>query len=188
VNRRTQLWALGLVAAGVAAAGAVAITTSANADATGSASLNVQNIVFERLTGFQEDPAAIFSPATATFTAVIDDKNQQIKFKLTYKGFTSDVTQSHIHFGNRSQSGGVSAFLCSNLGNGPAGTAACPQGDATVTGTITAASVIGPTAQDINAGEFNKLVTAIRAGVTYANIHTVAHPGGEIRAQLDNRI
>jgi hypothetical protein len=166
--------------AGVAAFGAVA--TAANA----GDEVHVQNIVFEQLSGFQEDPAAIFSPATATFTATINDKDQTIKYRLTYKGFQTDVLQSHIHFGNRSASGGVSVFLCTNLGNGPAGTPACPQGDATVTGTLTPASVVGPTAQGIGAGEFDKLVQAIRAGVTYVNIHTTAHPGGEIRAQIDN--
>jgi hypothetical protein len=170
--------------AAVSGLGAVAVATTASA----GDEVHVQNIVFEQLSGFQEDPSAIFSPATATLTATINDKDQTIKFKLSYKGFESNVTQSHIHFGQRAQSGGVSVFLCSNLGNGPADTQACPQGDATVTGTLTPADVIGPTAQGINPGDFDKLVTAIRNNVTYVNIHTVAHPGGEIRAQIDNHI
>ena len=29
------------------------------------------------------------------------------------------------------------------------------------------------------------MVAAIRGGVTYANVHTTAYPGGEIRAQLN---
>jgi hypothetical protein len=181
VKRSTKLWAAGVVVAGVAAFGAVAATANAADNDT-----HVQNIVFEQLSGFQEDPAAIFSPATATLTATIDDKNQTIKYKLSYKGFTSDVLQSHIHFGNRDASGGVSVFLCTNLGNGPADTPACPQGDATVTGTLTPADVVGPAAQGINAGDFNSLVRAIRAGRSYVNIHTTNHPGGEIRAQIDN--
>jgi hypothetical protein len=180
VKRRTRLWAGAIAVAAVAVFGAVASTTASAGDT------HVQNFVFENLTGFQEDPAAIFSNATATFVATIDDQNQQIKFRLSYKGFATDVLQAHIHFGTRAQSGGVAAFLCSNLGNGPAGTAACPQGDATVTGTITPASIIGPTAQGINAGDFDALVQAIRANTTYVNIHTTAHPTGEVRAQLED--
>jgi hypothetical protein len=45
--------------------------------------------------------------------------------------------------------------------------------------------VIGPVGQGISAGEFDELVSAIRAGKTYANVHTVERPGGEIRAQLE---
>lgn len=182
MKKSTRLWIGGVAVAVMAATGAVAAASANAADND----THVQRIVFEQLSGFQEDPAAIFSPATATLAATIDDKNQTITYKLTYQGFTSDVTQSHIHFGNRDASGGVSVFLCTNLGNGPADTPACPQGNATVTGTLTPADVIGPAAQGINAGDFNSLVTAIRAGRSYVNIHTTNHPGGEIRAQIDN--
>ncbi|MBA3245914.1 MAG: CHRD domain-containing protein, partial [Actinobacteria bacterium] len=45
-------------------------------------------------------------------------------------------------------------------------------------------NVIGPSSQGIAAGEFAELLAAIRAGKTYANVHTSLFPGGEIRAQL----
>jgi len=57
------------------------------------------------------------------------------------------VTQAHIHFGKRHVAGGIIVFLCTNLGNGPAGTPACPDSAGTVTGSITAASIIGPAAR-----------------------------------------
>ena len=75
------------------------------------------------------------------------------------------MQQAHIHFGGPRQSGGISVFLCTNLGNGPVGTQACPAPPATVTGTIRPADVIGPTAQGIAAGEFAELIDAIRHGV-----------------------
>ncbi len=53
-------------------------------------------------------------------------------------------TQAHVHFGQMSVNGGVSFFLCSNLGNGPAGTQVCPVGPAELTGVITADQVVGP--------------------------------------------
>jgi hypothetical protein len=77
-------------------------------------------------------------------------------------------------------------FLCSNLGNGPAGTQACPAAPATITGTLRPTDVIGPTGQGIAPGQFDELVAAIRAGSTYVNVHSSLYPGGEIRAQLDH--
>jgi len=47
--------------------------------------------------------------------------------------------------------------------------------------------VIGPAGQGIAAGEFAELLAAIRAGKTYANVHSAKFPGGEIRAQLGDR-
>jgi len=143
----------------------------------------------EALTGYQEaTPAGVASDGTGTFEAQIADDDQSITYEETYSGLSSPVTQSHIHFGNRYTSGGVSLFLCSNLGNGPAGTPACPAAGGTVTGTLTPANVVGPAAQGIPAGAagWPKILAAIRAGVTYANVHTTQFPAGEIRTQLND--
>jgi hypothetical protein len=74
--------------------------------------------------------------------------------------------------------------MCTNLGNGPAGTQPCPADGGTVTGTFTAADVVGPASQLIAATELNELIAAIRAGRVYANVHTIANPGGLVRGQL----
>lgn len=74
-------------------------------------------------------------------------------------------------------------FFCTNLGNGPAGTQACPQ-EGTVTGTIGPADVVGPSGQGISAGEFAEVLRAIRGGAAYVNVHSTVFPGGEIRGQL----
>lgn len=103
-----------------------------------------------------------------------------------YEGFVTPVQQAHIHLGRRGVNGGIMVFLCSNLGNGPAGTPACPTPAGTVTGTLTAASVVGPAAQGIVAGEFAEVINAIRNGAAYVNIHTQAFPSGEIRDQVKN--
>ena len=66
----------------------------------------------------------------------------------------------------------------------PAGTQACPAQPATITGTITAANVVGPDAQGVAPGDFADLVRALRAGVAYANVHTTKYGGGEIRGQF----
>ncbi len=133
------------------------------------------------LTGYQEVPPNA-TPASGEFRAKISTDEQSFDYELTYSGFPTDVLFAHIHFGQQGVNGAISTFLCSNSG-GPAGTSLCPLTAGMVTGTVTAATIIGPAGQGINPGEFAKLLDAIRAGVTYVNVHTMAHPGGEIRGQ-----
>ena len=141
--------------------------------------------VRERLTGYQEDPLALSTTGTGDFRARIGP-GDKITYSLHYSSLEGTVTQAHIHLGGKAQSGGISVFFCSNLGNGPAGTQACPPAPATVTGTIRPADVIGPVAQGIDPGQFAELAAAIRAGTTYVNVHSTKYQGGEIRAQLDH--
>lgn len=146
------------------------------------------NSVFrESLSSFNETPVALSTPGTATLRLLINDRAEEITYRLSYADLSAPVTQAHVHFGNTQQTGGISFFFCTNLGNGPAGTQACPAAPATITGTIKAADVIGPAAQGIAAGEFAEIVKAIRAGFTYANVHTTAFPVGEVRSQLGHQ-
>jgi hypothetical protein len=144
--------------------------------------------------GFQEigglgagETGAIFSLGKATLDLDLNRKTQTIKFKLTYSGFppTSTVTQAHIHFAKVHVAGGIIVFFCTNLGNGPADTPACPTPNGTVKGTITPASVTGLAAQqNVHPGDFGALVAALDSNTAYGNIHTVNFPAGEIRGQI----
>jgi hypothetical protein len=140
----------------------------------------------ERLTGYQEVPA-LSTSGHGTFRASIRNQGSAIRYRLTYAGLEAKPLQAHIHLGQRGVNAGVIAFLCDNTGAGPAGTKPCPDPSGTVTGTLRAADVIGPAAQGIAAGEFRELVRAMRAGATYANVHTEKYTGGEIRAQLERK-
>jgi hypothetical protein len=135
------------------------------------------------LGGYQEVPA-ISTTGSGSFRAKIDEAAGTIEWELQYSGLEADATQSHIHFGQADVNGGVSVFLCTNLGNGPAGTAACPLRSAVLTGVITSATIIGPAVQGISPGEFAELVAAIRGGVAYVNVHSTVWPAGEIRGQV----
>jgi CHRD domain len=186
VMRRDKLMAVGVVAA--------LLVLSA-----GSAS--AEEFV-AHLTGLQEigglgagETGAIRSSGTGTLHLDVDPSAKTATFTLTYSEVgntppgTGTVTQAHIHFGKRRVAGGIFVFFCSNLASPPAGTPACPVHSGTVSGTFTAASVIGPTAQNVGAGDFDALVDALRANAAYANIHTTAFTAGEIRGQIhrDNR-
>jgi len=135
------------------------------------------------LSGFEEVPANS-TAASGHLRLQIFPDNSAIHYELSYSGLESDATQSHIHFGQMSVNGGISVFLCSNLGNGPAGTQACPARAGTISGMITPGSVVGPAVQGISPGEFNALLDALRSDVTYVNVHSMTFQGGEIRGQI----
>ena len=131
-----------------------------------------------------QEPPALSSPATGTFKAQIRDESS-IEYELTYQDLESDVAQAHIHFGAPGVNGGIAAWLCQGTILGPAGTPNCAGArTGSASGVITAASVIGPAGQGIAPGEFEELLKAIRAGYTYANVHTALRGGGEIRGLL----
>ncbi len=137
-----------------------------------------------RLISYEEVPA-LSTGATGEFRLRVNRDQTAASYELIYSNLESAVTQAHIHFGQKGVNGGISVFLCSNLGNGPAGTQACPGPlSGAVSGTFSAADVVGPGGQGIAAGQFAELIKAIQAGITYANVHTTGFPGGEIRAQL----
>ena len=160
-----------------------------------------------RLSGFQElgalnnQTGAVLSNGTGTVELDLDRSAQMIHYKLIYSDVgttqpqTGMVSQAHIHFGKARDSGGVMVFFCTNLGNAPAGTQACPKnstGPKGLTGTFTGSSVVAIPGQNVVAGNFNALVAAITSNTAYANIHTVpvppatntAFPAGEIRGQI----
>lgn len=136
-----------------------------------------------RLRAFEEVPA-ISSAGAGRFDAVISEDGQSIDYTLSYRDLKGVVSQSHLHYAQRGVNGAIFVFLCSNLGNGPAGTQACPPAPAEIHGTITAADVLGVPAQGIPAGSLFAGLRGIRGGVVYVNVHTNLFPGGEIRGQL----
>jgi hypothetical protein len=130
-----------------------------------------------RLHGFQEVPA-ISSTGRGEWTARI--RGDAVDWELSYEGLEGTITTaSHIHLGQKDVNGGVSVFFC-----GGGGQPACTNPSGSFSGTFTAADVGGPVAQGIAPGEIAELIRAIRAGKTYANVHTNKHPGGEIRGQV----
>lgn len=165
-KRATALATITMVAAAAALAFAVSASGSKNGEG---------NSVGARLGGYQEVPS-ISTTGRGTFTAKL--KNGQIEYTLSYSNLEGTAQQAHIHLGQPGVNGAVVAFLCGG-GSKPACPASGP-----VTGTIVAADIVAVPAQGIAAGEINEVIRAIRAGVTYANVHTSLFGGGEIRGQI----
>lgn len=137
------------------------------------------NKVHARLTGTQEVPV-VSTGASGEFEAR-EEPDGSISYKLSYEGLEGGNTLfAHIHLGQRSVNGGVMTFLC---GGGTKPTP-CPNGSGTVEGTIVAADILGLATQQVPAAGFDEFKRALFNGTSYANVHTTASPGGEIRGQV----
>ena len=140
-----------------------------------------------RLRGLEEVPS-ISTLGQGFFLGTLNVAGTAMDYTVLYFDLQGAVSQSHIHIGQSGVNGGVVLFFCTNLAP-PVGVPlppACPTGPGinTVSGTLTAANVITVAAQGIAAGEFSEIIRAIRAGNSYANVHTDLFPGGEIRGQV----
>ena len=146
----------------------------------------------EFLVGYEEVPVVV-TTASGEFKAQINDAESEVAYSLSYSNLEGAVQQAHIHLGQKGVNGGITVFLCSNLGNGPAGTQPCPAPPATITGVITAVDVspnipatAAARAQGLEPGEFDDFLDALRAGKTYVNVHSTKFPGGEVRSQISH--
>jgi hypothetical protein len=138
-----------------------------------------KNSLKASLDGYHEVPAVSSTGSGELRLRIVDDTS--IEFELDYRDLEgTTTTASHVHLGQKSVNGGVAFFLC-----GGGGRPACTPTSGSFRGTVTAADVVGPAAQGLAPLEFEELLRAIRAGVTYVNVHTNKHPGGEIRGQIN---
>ena len=129
------------------------------------------------LKGRNEVPLTL-SAARGTLELTVNDSDTSVHFVLEYSGLLTTVLAAHIHVGQPDVNGGVTVFFC-----GGGGRPACPlQG--TVEGDFTANDVLALTSQQLDLHNLPKLLSAIRAEETYANVHTETSPGGEIRGQI----
>lgn len=91
-----------------------------------------------------------------------------------------DVTQAHIHQAPAGSNGPIVAWLY------PSGSVQEPElipgrtQGILAEGVITDADLVGPLA----GMQLEDLLDVIRTGEAYVNVHTVAHPPGEIRGQI----
>ena len=96
------------------------------------------------------------SAATGTADIDYDPASKKLSWKLSYSGLSGPATAAHFHAAEAGKNGGV-AVAIPNAGSSPA------EGSATLT---------DAQAADLLAGRY------------YVNVHTAAHPGGEIRGQV----
>jgi len=129
-----------------------------------------------RLEGRQENPPVNTTAGAKAEFELNDDGT--LSFEMEATATITTATQAHIHLGARGQNGPIVAFLMPFNAAGRN----FREGDEIAEGTLTDDDVIARPGFD---GTVAALVARMRQGRAYANLHTVAFPGGEIRGQIE---
>ena len=138
-------------------------------------------------------PAASQAQGEAIFR--VSDDGTSVDFRLIASNI-DNVFMSHIHCGRPGENGPIRMWLYPVIGPtgtpGPNGSG--PHNGVLATGTFSPTGVVCPASA---VGQNMSLLDAMRAGLTYVNVHTNDgtdgvntgpgdFPGGEIRGQLDH--
>lgn len=155
---KTQIVAIGI------ALGALGFTSLAGAD----------ELFQARLTGDQEVPPVI-TDTTGRFEILVNKDQTAGEYTLRVESGVR-VTQSHFHCGAAGVNGPVIVFLAGFRAEGWD-----VDGKWVSNATITDTNVINPACGTTLAAIFEQA----RNGNIYVNVHSVAHPGGVARGQLE---
>jgi hypothetical protein len=113
-----------------------------------------------RMFGANEVPA-VASPGVGLASFFLSQNNTKLEYKIVVNNLSGAIANAHLHFGAAGRGGGVAYPLA-----------------------FTATSNVLSGVVDVNAA----FIDSLNAGNIYANIHTAANGGGEIRGQLDKNI
>jgi hypothetical protein len=123
------------------------------------------------LEGEQEVPP-VDSDAKGVAIFRLSNDGTELEYKVIVANI-EDVTAAHIHLAPIGENGDIVAFLFEAPTEGRTN-------GVLAEGTITSADLVGP----LEGATLSELIDEIEAGNTYVNVHTVEHPGGEIRGQI----
>lgn len=156
----------------------LAVTVAACSDDKATAPVVVPTTVTFKatMTGAGEVPANT-TTGSGTFTGVLDTVTNVFTYDLTFTGLTSNVNNGHIH-GPALATATSGTTINFNTLTGATFSFGATAGAGHGSAVLTAATQITAT---MNGDSLKKLLFA---GLTYANIHTVNNPGGEIRGQI----
>lgn len=122
------------------------------------------------LSGTFEVPAVT---ATSTGVARFAVRANELDYTLDVQNVNGAIA-AHIHSGAVGANGPPLVFLFQQAAPG-----------ANVPGGALAAGSVGPANMIASAGvSYDSMLSLIRRGNAYVNVHTVAHPAGEIRGQV----
>ena len=116
--------------------------------------VNDQKVVFSNRLSGQNEVPQVSTSATGTFYGVYDKASKKLTYNIAYAGVTP--TAMHFHKAAAGANGDVEQMVAGPYSSG-------------MTGSVTLSA-----AQEAD----------LLKGLWYLNVHSAAHPGGEVRAQL----
>ena len=152
----------------------LALLACASAPATQPAPSSPQTFQ-ARLDAASEVPPPTLPGAGPSGTATFTSQGNTLLYKVSVDGLSSQYVAAHIHTGAPGVAGPVIVPLA--LIPGPT------EGTASGEGTIDAATIKGKNA-DGSPMSMADLLTAMRSGSTYVNVHTSNNKAGEARGQI----
>jgi CHRD domain len=121
------------------------------------------------LSGANEKPNAVTTPATGTATYVLTGNT--LTYTITVNGLTSNTTMSHIHVGSSAVAGPIVVPY----------TVYAIQSGLVSSGSI---DLTHPVASGANTISGDSLRVLLENGNAYTNVHTGNFPAGEVRGQI----
>jgi hypothetical protein len=126
------------------------------------------------LSGKEVMPMAVDTKTTGDATFVLGKDGKEIEYVLNIKNI-ENVTAAHIHAGKK----GVEGPPVAGLFGGP-------KKDGKFSGVLGKGTIADKDLKGPLAGKtLADLIKMIKDGEAYVNVHTPAHPGGEIRGQIE---
>lgn len=135
---------------------ALTLTTACKKDDNTPAPMQVSGT----LSSANEVPAVSVPAATGAFTGTYDPSSMVLTYNVTFAGLTGPATAAHLHYGDPKHKTAAPTVPFANV---PSTTSGTFSGTATLTA---------------------MQADSLKAGKLYANIHTSANSGGEVRANL----
>ncbi len=117
--------------------------------------------------------------ASGHTTFEVEDDETSARYTVAVERIC-DVTQAHIHLGAEGEEGPVVVWLYPEEGMAPELREGLVTG-VLAEGTITEDDLVG----EWEGADFADVVATFEEGGAYVNVHTEAHPGGEIRGQIE---
>ena len=131
------------------------------------------NVYFmTNMTGQQEVPPVDTQAVGEAILTQDLPQNQTMHYYVNVTG-SQGITQGHIHTGAEGENGPIVVTLF-NFDS--------PQNEVLQYSNFTASNLEGP----MEGKTMQDLITAMKNGTTYINVHTEQNPNGEIRGQLMN--
>jgi hypothetical protein len=150
-----------------------------------AAALSIGGVVVALNFDYEADPVGRFevpannSTAEAKVMLTVDKRGQRAEYTLEITEPIQDLLQAHFHLGAKGVNGPIVVWLYPHPDGPPVPIPGSFDGEL-ASGVITPDDLRGPLA-----GNWPAFVRALDRGHIYTNVHTVAHPPGEIRDQVD---